>query len=338
MDVETVWGVTWRSAGATEFFVVFLLFLVTGIAIFFLKNIQKLKDKKIHDQSLFLFKMKKTGFSTFQIKIINNIVETVHLKNPNLLFSNSIFFESAAVKFFQFLKETKEDRESLLSIARELVLIHDRLYGLGNFKKPLKSTLEIEAKHILYFISKNNEIFLGRVEENNDENMILQLLRSSRQLTSLNPNDNLKVYVTRMGDAEYVFDAKIIKLDNNKLFLNFVDKFEKETEFRHPYSEVFFPARITKTKIVYEEDMIEVKSSILKINDFELIARLKIEINYDLEYYVNFEMMDFTMKILTKIIGKKDMEEDGSIYYTFKFLEMSDAAMGILKKYLYDHR
>jgi len=134
MDIETVWGVTWRSAGKTELLIVFFLIFIVSLIVFILKYYQRSRDKQIHDKSLFLFKMKKIGFSVFQVKVINNIVDTVHLKNPNFLFTNSSFFESAAVKFFHFLKKSQEGKESLLAIARELVIIYDKLYCSSDYQ------------------------------------------------------------------------------------------------------------------------------------------------------------------------------------------------------------
>jgi len=81
--------------------------------------------------------------------------------------------------------------------------------------------------------------------------------------------------------------------------------------------------------------MIEVKSLILKLNDYESILKVQIELDYNIEYFLVFEIMDFKMKIRAKIISKKVVEEDNTLHYTFKYLEMSEAAKKVIKNYMY---
>ena len=95
MDIETVFGVIWRQASIFEITIIFLFISTIIFFLFLLKYNQVLKDRKIHDYQLFLFKLKRLGFSNFQIKIINNIVDILQLKDPNALPKDPELYEKA---------------------------------------------------------------------------------------------------------------------------------------------------------------------------------------------------------------------------------------------------
>jgi len=73
---------------------------------------------------------------------------------------------------------------------------------------------EVEKKHILYFVSKKNNVYLSKIEYREDDYLILKLLRYSGDLSGFEINNQLKIYIVRFGDAEYMFEATIKEIES----------------------------------------------------------------------------------------------------------------------------
>ena len=181
MDIKTPFGVVWRIAPYSEFFIYVGLFILLLIFFLIIKYMQSLKEKKINDYQLFLFKMKRLGLSNFQIKIINNIVEILRLQNPVELLNKPEFFEKGIGKFFVFLREKNETKDSLLSICKDVTITYEKLYHPSAFKKPLNSLMEIEINQLLYFTTEEKDVYLGKIIGRSVNELTLLLFTSEKK-------------------------------------------------------------------------------------------------------------------------------------------------------------
>jgi hypothetical protein len=337
MDVDTVFGVKWPSETPAEIFFIFLFILILFIFLGLLKYYKNLQQKKINDQQLFLFKMKRLGLSNFQIKIINNMSQLLQLSKPNEILNNSKLFESALGKFLIFTKSTNESEESMESISKDISIIYGKLYHPAQYKKPMESLLDIENDQLLYFTTKDKNVYLGKIISKNIKSLTISLFRNAKNLSEISVETPIDVYIWRVGDAEYSFSTTTMNLTKNILAIKLPDKFLREREFRHPYITVILPCTISKLELGIIEEREEINGSLYKINDFEAVIRISKKLEYKMTYQIKFTLDEFNFLIDSKLISNKTMEEGNITYYTFKFQKMSDAAINVLKRYMYDH-
>ena len=151
MDIQTVLGITWYKASAEDVLLVLGLLMVPIAFIIIAKLLQRLKYKRVHEEQLFLFRLKRLGLSNFQIKIINNLLEILEFSNPNQLFDDPEYFESAIGKFLTHARTTNESEESQLMMCRDITSIYDKLYYNTIAKKPLKSITDVDREQLIYF-------------------------------------------------------------------------------------------------------------------------------------------------------------------------------------------
>jgi len=100
VDIQTVLGITWYKASAEDVLLVLGLLMVPIAFIIIAKLLQRLKYKRVHEEQLFLFRLKRLGLSNFQIKIINNLLEILEFSNPNQLFDDPEYFEAYCIFTF----------------------------------------------------------------------------------------------------------------------------------------------------------------------------------------------------------------------------------------------
>ncbi|HNW29387.1 MAG TPA: hypothetical protein PKN50_13000, partial [Spirochaetota bacterium] len=82
MDIITVLGITWRKASTGDLIIVFTILMIPVSLFILLKIIQTLKNRKVHEEQLFLFRLKRLGLSNFQIRIVNNLIEMLGFPRP----------------------------------------------------------------------------------------------------------------------------------------------------------------------------------------------------------------------------------------------------------------
>jgi len=337
MDVVTVFGVKWRTANYLE---ILIIVLVIALVLFFftlLRYYQRLKDEKINDYQLFLFKLKRSGLSNFQVRIINNIVEILRLSNPNALLDRPALFESAIGKFLEFLQEKGEQKDSLASIIKDMAITYEKLYHPANFKKQLTSIAEIENRQIIYLEDDNGNVFLGKIVSKSSEYIYVRLFRSARMIQALSGQGHVKVYIWRVGDAEYIFETETAGLENDTVNLRIPEEFIRDKEFRRPYLDVVIPSTMTRIPDDPLESEETMPSTLFKLNDKEAVIRTPEPLNYRNSYTLEFEIMDYKVKTVTRIIANKIIKENNIYYYTVKYEKMSDASRNVLKKYLYEN-
>ena len=337
MGVPTVFGFYWIKASTPEIIMVlvFILFMAGVYAL--LRYNQFLKNKKIQDESLFLFKMKRLGLSNFQIKLINNLIRTLNLSNPNQLLENSALFEQAIGDFLRFLKKKGESMESLSEICKDITITYERVYSPALYKKPLESMNQVEINQLMYFTTMDGTVYLGKIVTRTADSLSIKLFRIQKELKGLGFEQQVTAYIWRIGDAEYIFTSKTMGLNNNILTISMPESFTRDKEFRHPFLETIIPITIRKADPGPLDEQEEVPGTLFKINDFEAVIRAGSRFDYNHSYIISFDAMDFKFIITARIIANKTIEEGNIFYYTMKFVEMSEAARAILKRYMYEH-
>ena len=331
MEIKTIFGVTWHVPSNFEIFLLamFIVLIITFLVL--LKLHLNKKDKRLNDYQLFLFKLKRAGLSNFQIKIINNISQLLKLKDPNILLRSPELYEKSIGEFLQFLRDKNEDLDSLTAICKDITITYDKIYRPASFKKPLKNISELELNQLLYFITPDGDIFLGKFILSIENDLQVKLFRNKKQLQHLSVDKDVVLHIWRLGDAEYIFNSKIIKIEDQKVILQISEEFDRKHEFRLPFLD------IVQAALVSDLDENKYEGTVVKINDFELVLRSRHELDYQKLYDIHFELDGFKMVIRAQIIADSIIKENHVFYYTLKFNNMSEPARNVLKKYLYEH-
>ncbi len=337
MEIETIFGFTWVKASYFEIGVVAAFLLLLGGMIGLLKYYHYLSEKKIQDESLFLFKAKRFGLSNFQIRLLHNLAKAEKLSNPSVLLEQSALFEQAIGRFLLFLRKNgNESPESLEEICKDIVITYEKIYNPALVKKPLDEISQIETGQLCYFTTSGGAVYLGKILTKTPDSLTFKLFRTARRLQELAVRQPITVYLWRVGDAEYVFQSETVSLDKNILVIFLSEQFSRQKEFRLPYVDTIIPMTITTKDPGPLEEARVMKGTLVKINDYEAVVRTGGMLDYQDEYYLDFEAMDFKFRIAARILANKTAEEGSSICYTLKFDEMSEAARGVLKKFIYE--
>jgi hypothetical protein len=369
VDIVTVLGITWHKASGAEILLVIGLLMIPVAIIILVKGVQRLKYNRIHEEQIFLFKLKRLGLSNFQTKIVNNLIEILGFSNPNQLFDDTRHFETAIGGFMTHIRATNEGEDSQLMMCRDISAIYDKLYFNNLFKKPLKTIEDVDEDQLIYFSSAAGRAFLGKIVSRDTKSLYLAIFGRPGDLAGLPLKKPVSFQIFRVGDAEYEFVSIITGRSGATLYVDIPSHLTRKEETRHPYIDVIIPAHISKIIVpikdkelveleeiiereeqpkkedVFEEEAMAVdditeekmECTIYKINDFEAVVRIADKLDFANMYYLEFTAMDFAFKIITQIIATKNVEESGALYYTMKFQDMSASASSVLKKYVYEH-
>jgi len=371
MDIITVLGITWRKASTGDLIIFTVVILIPVCIIIILKIAQRLKNRRIHEEQLFLFKLKRLGLSNFQIKIINNLIEILGFSNPNQILENPGYFERAIGRFLTHARESGQDEESQCMICRDITAIYDKLYFKLLFKKPLKDLNDIDEQQLIYFSAGGDKIFLGKIISRDEQKFRLIIFGNPGALSAIADGAAVRFQIFRIGDAEYEFTTRVRGREGAVIWVDVPGEIRRLEETRHPYIDVIIPAQISRsetgapgtpeeetvtadvaagggeaggTALVEEEGMVvdEIREektpcTIYKINNYEAVLRAQEKLDFNYHYLLEFMAMEFQFKIVVKIIATKTVEEGDVLYYTVKFDLMPDAAAVVLKKYVYEH-
>ena len=148
----------------------------------------------------------------------------------------------------------------------------------------------------------------------------------------------VKVYFYRPGDAEYTFNTNITNIKGQIIDVVIPDKFTRGKEVRHPNINVIIQCIISYvTEPILNDEAVEFNGTMFKLNIDEAILRLEKKLDYNIDYYLRFEIWNFKIKIISSVIADRTIKEENVFYYTFKFKEMSNPAMEVLHKYIMEH-
>jgi hypothetical protein len=345
--------------------VIILSLVIIGIIIFVAITMyysQYRKNLRSHNQQLFLYKAKNLGLKTFQIKILNEMVNALKLQNANLLLHDRELFETAMGKFFAFLEMQNETQDSVYTICKDITIIHEKVYHAVEYRKPIEKITDVEDNTLLAFMTGDGTAFIGRIIGKDRKTISARIFRKSGNLRR-HADNPVNAYFWRNGDAEYSFTSKIVTIERDVIDIDASVPLVRGTEVRRPYIEVLLPCTVTdprdeeaaveggeKQEKEKEEDQkgrgeekkgrvaVEDASTgtIYKLNENEIILRTIKKMDFQKEYFLNFTIADFRMKVKVRIIIDRTITEEQVIYYTFRITELSGTAKKILKQYIID--
>lgn len=372
MDIITVFGVTWHKASLDDILTLIAVLMIPVAILIIIKIYQNLKNRKIHEEQLFLFKLKRLGLSNFQTKIVDKLVEILGLSNPNRLLENPESFENAIGRFLTHARSTGENADSLGMMCRDITTIHDKLYYHMLARKPLRGFDDIGDDQLIYFSTAAGKVFLGKIISRDNKNFYLRIFGDPGHLGGIPDKKPVTFCIFRLGDAEYEFVSPVNGREGATLAVGIPYEVVKKEESRHPYIEVIIPALISREEkpltagqekeieelvkkeksgepavgegvgdknTAGEESILEDKSpcTIYKLNDYEAVVRLQEKLDYRHRYLLEFTAKDFNFRIPSRILATKTVEDGETIYYTVKFEDLSPGASNVLKKYVYEH-
>ncbi len=350
-----------------DLMIVFTILMIPISLFILLKIIQTIRNRKIHDEQLFLFKLKRLGLSNFQIRIVNNLIEMLGFPNPVQFIGNPELFERAVGRFLTHMRGTGETEDSQFLICRDLTTIYDKLYFHMKSKKPLKGIHEVDEEQLIYFSPVEGKVFLGKIISRDAATMNIKIFGNLGDLAAIPEKKPVTFHVFRVGDADYDFTSPVYGREGTALKVGLPGEVVKREESRHPYIDVILPALISREKkmpkekeireleqiIEKSEEKIEspedegliideiedekLPCTIYKLNDYEAVLRLSQKLDFNYRYILNFQVMEFNFMAYVRIIATKTVEEGGTSYYTVKFDDMSPTSSNVLKKYVYEH-
>jgi hypothetical protein len=343
IGIEVLFGPeqSWPALDVTALIVVIILFLLLAALLIALKYFYWQRDKLRKAYQLFLFKTKQLGLTNYQFKVLNGIVEMISLKDPNRILSERELFERSIGRFLSYLKETRQDNETLVGICRDIVITHEKIYHPTTYRKPLETMKEIEPGTLIYFVTADRESFIAVLNAAGDADMDVTIFRKEGLPPGL-LGKPVTVNLWRTGDADYSFSSGIISASGGSLSLKMPESFTRGKEVRHPYVDVMIPCSLETIGAAGSADEKpgddeKLGGTVYKINENEAVVKLSRKIDYREDYVLSFVITDFNIRLTSKLMADKTISEQNAYFYTFKFIEATDIARKILNSYVVEH-
>ncbi len=342
MYVDTIFGIKWRDAiSSTEVSIALIIIVLIITAYCLYKYNLRLNERILHARLLFQFKIKQFGLTGMQKRIVNHIVETRKLKDPQIIFKNPDMFEESMGDILSYFKSgTTEEGESFVNICKDIVITYEKLYHHSFAKKPIEKISDIEEGIMLYFYLNPSAVYVGKLIEKNDSKIILQLFRHTRHLQEIEIDSTYDFFLWRSGDAEYMFRAKLLSYDDSRVVIEMPAEFTRGKEVRRPYIDVFVECTLSipeELKTGSDEATGQIPATIVKLNENEFVIRLSQKLDYRIKYAVDFKIEDFKVNAPVQLMADKTISEGDIHYYTCKIIELSDAAKRVLHKLINDN-
>lgn len=339
MYVDTVFGIKWRDALAPLDVILILIIVVLSLTIYILyKYNLKVKEEALKANLLFQFKIKKYGLTGLQRRIINHIVELQKLKDMQIIFIRPDLFEASIGDILTYMKDVSEDKNSLVNVCKDLIITYEKLYHHTEVRKPIDRISDIGPGVLLYFYLDPSVVYVGKLLHNDDAKMNLQVFRSRSELPEIKVGETYNFYFWRAGDAEYIFNSEVILYELGQVTIKTPSEFTRGKEVRRPYVDVLLQCSLIVTDPLYHSATLEepksIPSTILKMNEHEVVMRQTEKLDFKYNYTINFEIDEFKVIAIVKVIADKTIVEGNVHYYTCKIEEISEAAKEILHKYL----
>ena len=342
--MKTVFGIEWPMAEYPELVVAFFIILLLIGFYILLRYNQYLQQKKAQTDQLFLLKTKQMGLSNFQQKVLNGIVSTLRLGDPTRIFESSQLFESAIGNFLSYMQNKQEKEDALSSICRDIIMTYEKLYHPTSFRNPVEKVDDLENNLLLYVKTENGSVFIGKILGREEGAFRLQLFRSPKSAVKAETGNPVTVFLWRAGDAEYSFKSKILSIGSTSVDLEAPTEFTRGKEVRRPYVDVIIPCTLSEHTPAGEEEQkaaakepVESNAIIYKLHEDELVLRISSRLDYRKTYTVGFILSEFKIRIAAILISDRTLHEENVYYYSFRYVEISEAARNIIKKYISEH-
>lgn len=334
MDRKTVFGLIWPAADTRDILLILLVILLLFLFFILLRAYLKANKNLSHEYQYMLFKAKSKGLTNFQYRILSGMTDMLHLKKPSYIITNPELYERSIGRFIRFLTSKEEDEHSLIKIFKDIVITYEKMYKDIKHKRPLESLEQLEAGHLLFFYTDTLEMYMGKILSTQIEKIDLQLFRRQSELKNMQEDELIHCYLWRPGDAEYLFDSKILSIENAAVSIARPETFTRGEEVRLPYVNVIIPCTLTYQQ---DEEPVTIEETIYKLGEQEIVIHSTHELQYRVMYTVSFAVADFTISSPLVMLSDKTVHEKGVSYYTFKMTELSDPARQVIRSYIYEH-
>ncbi|MCX8124044.1 MAG: hypothetical protein N3F66_07745 [Spirochaetes bacterium] len=341
MEIITVFGVRWRVAPLWEVGLTLLVILLIIAFFALLKYNQYLKLKKSSLEQIFIYKARQRGLTGYQVRILQHIVALSKLNSPEIIFMNKALFETGLVKFLQYIAKLKEPTEDLKDIFKDIVITYERIYNPTEYQQPLDSIEDISTDTLVCGYSQTGRAFIAKITLIAEDAIHCKYFRKPGQLQDEIITEPVSIFFFRNGDAEYSFESEITAIQENTIILKKPEVIKRGKEVHHPYIQTLIPCSIQKKKderddeaIIQHDDTVPVNGTIERLNEFEAVVRVETTLQYHNEYTLFFTLENFKIEIVSKILASRTITKEKIIYYTFKFIEMSEAARNVIAKYV----
>jgi hypothetical protein len=328
--METIFGFKWPVPTGSDFFIFFfLLFLVIFIFII-LKLYYFLKNEKTHAFHLFLYKVSNLGLTTFKIKILQAIVDSLSLRDPNKLLAAPLLFEEAVNRYNKYLAKQNESIEARKAINDEIVEVYQKIYFPSVYQKELNSISEMENGGLLRIIINDKYLLTGKVA--GSENLIRLIAGNTRMdQAEYKVNDTADVFFYRSGDGGYAFKSGILSVNKNIIELSFPQSFKRIKPVRRPDIEVDIHGnlKLNETDDTGEEEQWK-ECNIYKINTDEIYININENLDFSKEYMIRFEIEGISLNIKCSILSVNKIKGHADSSYTMKLHEVSEPVIKIL--------
>jgi hypothetical protein len=190
--------------------------------------------------------------------------------------------------------------------------------------------------------SNTGRAFLAKIMLIAEDAIHCRYFRKPGQLSDEIITEPVTIFLFRNGDAEYSFETEITAIQENTIVVKKPEAIKRGKEVHHPFIQTLIPCSIQKKKkdkeeeeaIIQHDDSEPVNGTIERLNEFEAVVRVEKTLQYQYEYTLFFTLENFKIEIVSKILATRTITKEKIIYYTFKFIEMSEAAQNVISKYV----
>ncbi len=342
MEIITVFGVRWRVAPLWEVGVTLLVILLVIAFFALLKYNQYLKLKKSSLEQIFIYKARQRGLTGYQVRILQHIVALSKLTSPEIIFINKALFEIGLIKFLQYIAKLKESTEDLKDIFKDIVITYERIYNPTEYQQPLDAIDDISTDTLVCGYSQTGRAFVAKIMLIAKDAIHCRYFRKPGQLPDEIVTEPVTIFFFRNGDAEYSFESEITSIQDNTLLLKKPETIKRGKEVHHPFVQTLIPCSIQRKKedkeeeeaIIQHDNNEQINGTIERLNEFEAVVRVENTLQYQNEYILFFTLENFKIEIVSTILSSRTITKEKIIYYTFKFINMSEAAQNVISKYV----
>ncbi len=340
MEVKTIIGVILKTPTGFEYGLVIALALFVLVLFIIAKYLQTIKTKKVHESQMLLFKAKQLGLTNFQFKVLRGITEMLNTAKPYEIMHKPDLFEKSITSFLNFMNNYQmkdvEHHSSLLDISRDIVITYEKIYNHSETQKPLSAFSDIVQDKLVYFLTASKDVFIGKLTRDIDRNLMINVFIGRKKIAPEITDNEIEVHMWRSGDAEYTFNVNVQRLDENVIYISEPEELNRKNAVRTPFVDVIIPCEIHFKSEDKSEPAKKLPTTIFKLNEHEFVIRTKHKLNFSSDYKVDFTLNDFNIASDAKIIADRTISQENIYYYTYKFQNLSDAAKGIILKYITD--
>lgn len=330
-----VWPVLSRSGFAVFIVSVFLLLLISYTLARLYINRQKEKE---HIQHLFLFKSRHAGLSSFQQNILKAVASVSSPDNPLQIFQYPSAFQKAVTQFINYLFKIKEKPEAVKKIIKDIIIIYEKIYHFHQYQEPLEDAKKMETG-ILAAISSGNSISIGKIIFVNSA-VTLHLIPPAMK----DPPEKggpVQLYFWRAGDAGYTLSCSVKSLQKDTIELIPEEAPERSDEIRHPLISTMVPCEFSPAPGTPAEklpaDKKSVAGTIIKVNEYEIVAQLTRPVDLSLIYSVEFIISDKKIYTEVNILNERSLLDENYYAVTCKIQFIDSEGEEVFKQYIVEH-